>query len=353
MPTEQQVIDALRQVNDPELHRNLVELNMVRDLKIMDGRVEFTLALTIPSCPLRSQMSADSERVLKALPGVTDVKITFGAMTPEERKNALGSAAPALPKLNQFNRVGNLVAVMSGKGGVGKSLVTALLAVSLARQGYKVGILDADVTGPSIPKLFGLQPGGVRGSDQGILPVATRLGIKVISTNLLVKNEGTAIIWRGPMISGAIQQFWTDVLWGKLDYLLVDMPPGTSDAALTVVQSLPLTGAVLVTTPQDLAAIVVRKAISMLVQLNIPLLGIVENMSYFICPDCGSSHEIFGPSHLDEIEQAVGHSLPTVRLPITPGLASLADNGGIEDSKIKEMEGFIPTLVHAKSNPYA
>jgi ATP-binding protein involved in chromosome partitioning len=347
MPNEQEVIEALRQVMDPELHRSLVDLNMVRDLKISpEGKINFTLALTVPSCPLRSQISTETQRVLKALPGVSDVEVVFGSMTPEERRTALGAAAPVLPKLNQSNRVGHLVAVMSGKGGVGKSSVTALLAVTLVRQGYKVGILDADITGPSIPKLFGLPPGGLRGGEQGILPAVTRLGIKVISTNLLVKAEDTAVIWRGPVISGAIQQFWTDVLWGKLDYLLVDLPPGTSDAALTVVQSLPLTGVVLVTTPQDLATLVVRKAMSMLAQLKIPILGVVENMSYLKCSDCGSVHEIFGPSHLDEIQQAAGQKLPSVQIPITPGFAALADTGKIEDLKVKEFEAFIPALLH-------
>jgi Mrp family chromosome partitioning ATPase len=276
---------------------------------------------------------------------VSEVEVVFGAMTPEERRAALGAAVPALPRLNQFNKVSHLVAIMSGKGGVGKSSITSLLAVTLARQGYKVGILDADITGPSIPKLFGLPPGGLRGGEQGILPAVTRLGVKVISTNLLVKAEDTAVIWRGPVISGAIQQFWTDVLWGKLDYLLVDLPPGTSDAALTVLQSLPLTGVVLVTTPQDLAALVVRKAMAMLAQLNIPILGVVENMSYFECPDCGGVHEIFGPSHLAEIEEAAGRPLPSLRLPVRPEFAALADNGKIEEAKSKEFEQSAPALL--------
>lgn len=345
MLTKKEVLNALQKVMDPELHRSLVDLNMVRDLEITpQGKIAFTLALTVPSCPLRNQMAGEVQQVLKALPGVKEVKVNFGAMTPEERRAALGATAPVLPKLNQFNKVNRLVAVMSGKGGVGKSSVTALLAAALARKGYKVGILDADITGPSIPKLFGLPPGGLRGNEQGILPAMTHLGIKVVSTNLLVRSEDTAVIWRGPMIAGAIQQFWNDTLWGRLDYLLVDLPPGTSDAALTVVQSLPLDGVVLVTTPQDLATLVVRKAMSMLVQLNIPILGAVENMSYFECPDCGRRSEVFGPSHLQELEAVLGQELPTVRLPLKPELAELCDAGEVEKACLPELEGLLDAL---------
>ncbi|MCC6146292.1 MAG: Mrp/NBP35 family ATP-binding protein [Anaerolineaceae bacterium] len=347
MPDEKVVMEALNRVMDPELHRSLVDLGMVRDLKIEpQGKITFTLALTIPSCPLREHIAEDARRALLVLPGVNEAEVVFGAMTPEERSAVLRTAAAApLPKINQFNKVKHLVAVMSGKGGVGKSSVTALLAVTLARQGYKVGILDADITGPSIPKLFGLPPGGLRGGEQGMLPVITRLGIKVVSANLLVKAEDTAVIWRGPVISGAIQRFWNDVLWGKLDYLFLDLPPGTSDAALTVVQRLPIMGAVLVTTPQDLSALVVRKAMAMLAQLNISILGVVENMSFFQCTDCGSSHEIFGPSHLAEIQEAAGHELPAVRLPILPAFTALADAGKIEEAAFEAFDAFVPLVM--------
>jgi Mrp family chromosome partitioning ATPase len=349
MPTNEQVMDALNQVMDPELHRSLVDLKMVRDLDIAaDGTVSFTLVLTIPSCPLRNQMAADAERALKVLPGIREVKIAFGSMTVEERKALMGDKMPLMPKLAELNKVGRMIAVMSGKGGVGKSSVTALMASALIRQGKKVGVLDADITGPSIPKLFGLPPGGLRGSDQGLLPAVTCSGIRVISTNLLVQSDDTAVIWRGPLISSAIQQFWMQTLWGKLDTLLVDLPPGTSDAALTVVQSLPLTGVVLVTTPQELAVLVVRKAMSMLAQVNIPILGVVENMGYFKCPDCGSSHEIFGPSHLDGIRQAAGMDLPVARLPIQPGMAEMCDAGKVEDIRLPEIEIFLQELEGSK-----
>jgi len=338
-------MEALKKVIDPELGRSIVDLNMVRDLQIKpDGVVAFTLALTVPSCPLKDRMKGDAHAVLTALPGIRGVEITFGAMTDEERKAVFGHSAPSLPKLNDFSRIGQTIAVMSGKGGVGKSLVTASLAVSLARQGKKVGILDADLTGPSIPKLFGLPSGGVRGSEMGILPANTRTGIRVMSTNLLVPEEDTAVVWRGPVVSGTIRQFYEQVLWGRLDVLLIDLPPGTSDANLTVVQNLPLNGAVLVTTPQALAALVVRKGVRMLQQLNVPILGVVENMSYYTCPDTGSPHEIFGPSHAAEVAQLAGTQV-AARLPIRPEIAAQCDAGQVEDVTIPELESFASQLV--------
>lgn len=330
MINNDEILEALKKVFDPELGRSIVELGMVRDLHISDaGVVTFTLALTIPGCPMKTQMERDARMAVMALPGITDVKITFGAMTEDEKKAIFAKGKPELPKLNKFNQVQKVIAVLSGKGGVGKSSVTAMLACELARSGKKVGILDADITGPSIPRLFGLPPGGLRGNDQGILPAVTSLGIKVVSVNLMIPNEDSAVIWRGPMISGTIQQFWRDVLWGKLDVLLVDLPPGTSDAALTVMQTIPVNGVVLVSTPQELAGMVVRKADSMLKQLKMPVMAVVENMSYFVCPDCGKQHEIYGPSHVDALAKSVETDV-TVRLPIDPDLAGLADTGKIE-----------------------
>jgi len=331
MITKTEILEALKMVMDPELGRSIVELNMVRDLEISDkGEVSFTLALTIPGCPLKNQMEKDARMVLLKLDGVSDVKVNFGVMSEEEKKAIFANGMPGLPKLNKFNTVKKVIAVLSGKGGVGKSSVTTLLAIELARAGKKIGILDADITGPSVPKLFGLPAGGLRGSDQGILPAVTKTGIKTVSTNLMVADENAAVIWRGPMISGIIKQFWSDVLWGKLDVLLVDLPPGTSDAALTVMQSLPVNGVVLVSTPQELAGMVVRKADKMLKQLNIPVLAVVENMSYFVCPDCDKQHEIFGPSHVQELAKAVDAQKFT-RLPIDSKLTDLADNGRIEE----------------------
>ncbi len=331
MTTTDQLLKVLEKVNDPELGRNIVELGMVRDLTISpEGAVSFTLALTIPGCPMKSQMERDARLALMTVDGVSDVKITFGVMSEEERKKIFANAQPQLPKLNEFNHVGKVIAVLSGKGGVGKSSVTALLANGLVKAGKKVGILDADITGPSIPRLFGLPAGGLKGSDQGILPAITETGIKVVSTNLMVPNENAAVIWRGPMITGIIQQFWRDVLWGNLDVLLVDLPPGTSDAALTVMQSLPVNGVVLVSTPQQLAGMVVRKADSMLKQLNIPVLAVVENMSFYPCPDTGKAHYIFGESHVAELAEAVQAKL-IVQMPIDPRVAEAGDAGKIEE----------------------
>lgn len=331
MLTQNEILETLKKVMDPELGRNIVELGMVRDLQTTDaGLISFTLALTIPGCPLKSQMEHDARMALMALSGVSEVKITFGAMTEDEKKTIFAKGKPELPKLNKFNRVEKVIAVLSGKGGVGKSSVTALLAVGLARAGKKVGILDADITGPSIPRLFGLPPGGLRGGDQGILPAVTPLGIKVVSTNLMVPDENASIIWRGPLISGTIQQFWREVLWGKLDVLLVDLPPGTSDAALTVMQTLPVNGTILVSTPQELAGMVVRKADFMLKQLKVPVLAVVENMASFVCPNCSQEHFIFGASRAETLARAV-ETKNWLSLPIDPRIAALADAGRIEE----------------------
>ena len=349
MPTEQEVMNALNTVMDPELGRSIVDLQMIKNLNVdASGKVFFTIALTIPSCPLREKIRNDAVIAVKSLPGVSEVEINMGAMSEEERQAVLGKGGQSLPKLNQFNNVDQVIAVMSGKGGVGKSSVAALLASSLARSCQRVGVLDADITGPSIPKLFGLPSGGIRSSEQGILPVVTGLGIKAISINLLVEDESAAVIWRGPMISGAITQFWTDVFWGKLDYLVVDMPPGTSDAALTVMRSLPVNGVVMVTTPQQLSAMVVRKAASMLDQLNIPVLGVVENMSYYPCPDTGKEHAIFGPSHAQEVATACKAEV-IARLPLDPSITELGDNGRIEDAIQPEMEKMVAEMIKARN----
>ncbi len=343
MLTESQVLEALKTVMDPELGRNLVELNMIRDLKIHKNDVSFTIALTVPGCPMRNEISRNARSAVEKLEGVKNVNITLGAMNDEERRKAIGNAQPPLLKMSAINQIGQVIAVLSGKGGVGKSSVTARLAVALAKSGHKVGILDADITGPSIPKLFGLPPGGLRGSDEGILPGITELGIRMVSTNLMVPEEDTAVIWRGPMISAAIKQFFGEVLWGKIDTLLIDLPPGTSDATLTVLQSLPLDGVVLVTTPQQLASLVVRKSVRMIEQLHVPIVGVVENMSFYRCPDSGKEVEIFGPSHAEEIA-ALANAPVLTRLPIDPAVATLADAGHIEEADIAGFEPVITAL---------
>lgn len=337
MTTTEQILETLRKVIDPELGHDIVELGMVRDLTLTpDGTVSFTLALTIPTCPMKDHMAFNARQLLNTLPDVRKVDIRFDAMTEEERRNAFALARPIPPKLNAFNAIGRVVAVMSGKGGVGKSSLTALLAVMLARSGKKVGILDADVTGPSIPRLFGLPAGGLRGGPQGIMPAITPLGVRVVSTNLLVAEEDSAVVWRGPMISGAIQQFYNEVLWGKLDVLLVDLPPGTADAAITVIKNLPLSGVILVTSPQQLAGMVVHKAVNMLRSLEIPILGLVENYSYYRCPGDGSIHEVFGASHAEELAELTGIPL-LARLPIDPTITTMCDEGKIEQAQVDEL----------------
>ena len=236
-----------------------------------------------------------------------------------------GEENPFRAEANAFTDVKHVIGVVSGKGGVGKSLVTASLANRLAALGYRVGIMDADVTGPSIPKMYGLT-GLTQMTEDGILPRLTENDIKVISLNLLMPDPEQAVVWRGPLIAGVVKQFWTDVIWGELDYLLVDMPPGTGDVPLTVFQSLPVDGIVVVTSPQDLVQMIVKKALNMAQLMNIPVLGVVENYSYLVCPDCGKKIQVFGESHLEEA--AAEQQLKVLgRLPIDPAYAKASDEG--------------------------
>ena len=230
---------------------------------------------------------------------------------------------------NALSRVGKVIGVVSGKGGVGKSLVTALTAVSVKRTGASVGILDADITGPSVPKMFGINGKHAEADEAGIYPVKSPLGIDIMSVNLLLENPEDPVIWRGPVIAGAVKQFWTDVVWGDDDFLFVDMPPGTGDVPLTVFQSLPVDGILIVATPQELVSMIVEKAVKMAETMNIPILGVVENMSYVECPDCHKHIQIFGESKLDEV--AKEHGLPVLgRIPMNPKLAGACDKGMIE-----------------------
>jgi Mrp family chromosome partitioning ATPase len=240
-----------------------------------------------------------------------------------------GSAPQDLKeKTNDFNDIKKVIAVVSGKGGVGKSMVTSLMAVTMNRLGFKTGILDADITGPSIPKAFGITE-KAQGSDIGLFPLRTKTDIATMSVNNLLENDTDPVIWRGPVIAGAVKQFWTDVLWGELDYLFVDMPPGTGDVPLTVFQSLPVDGIIVVTSPQELVSMIVTKAVKMAEMMDIPVLGLVENMSYFTCPDCGKELQIFGPSKVEEV--AKEYELDVLgKLPIDPRLAAACDRGLIE-----------------------
>jgi len=330
MPTKEQVTESLEEVLVPGVMRSLTKLNLVRQVAISDERVDVNLASAALSQDTQKWLKAKVEDTIKTLPGVSAVNTNFVDLKPKD-----------------VNEIKKVIAVMSGKGGVGKSLVAGLAAISLARRGFEVGILDADITGPSIPKMFGV--GGVRpsGSENGILPVLSRMGIEIMSINLLLPHEDDAVIWRGPLIGKAITQFWEEVLWGYLDYLIVDLPPGTADASLTVMQSLPLSGVIIVFSPQELAAMVVRKAVKMAQEaMHIPILGVVENMSYFVVPETGKRLEIFGKSRAEEMAKAAEAPL-LGRIPIDPELARLCDEGSIERYDSGLMDTFADALTKA------
>ena len=280
--TEAALLDALRNVQEPELGRDIVTLDMVKNISIEGNAAAFTIELTTPACPLKDEIETNTRAALTGI-GVTDVAITWGAMV---RRAAPRQAEQLLPNVK------NIIAVGSGKGGVGKSTVSVNLAVALAQSGAAVGLLDADITGPNIPMMLGVE-GQPKASPNNKITPLERHGVKCISIQFFVP-EGQPIVWRGPLVGGAIQQFLRDVEWGELDYLVVDLPPGTSDAQLTLAQSVPLGGAVLVTTPQEVSLSDVGKALAMFKRLSVPILGLVENMTAFACPHCGELTEIFG-----------------------------------------------------------
>ncbi len=241
------------------------------------------------------------------------------------------------------SHIKHVIAVVSGKGGVGKSLVTSLMAVEMQRRGFKTAILDADITGPSIPKVFGLTDHAT-GDENGIYPVTTKTGIKVMSMNLLLEDAAAPVVWRGPVISGAVKQFWTDVIWGNIDYMFVDMPPGTGDVPLTVFQSLPIDGIVIVTSPQDLVSMIVTKAVNMADKMGVPVIGLIENMSYLICPHCGEKVNVFGESHVDEV--AAQHGLKVLaKLPMDPKNAAYMDAGAVEGIELPEIQDAVQAVI--------
>ena len=311
MASEQQIRDSLSEVLVPGVMRSLEGLNLVRGIVFTDQGVKITLASTALSSSTQDWVQTKVEEVVGKLPDVNQVEVEFTAVSPKE-----------------LNKIGHVIAVMSGKGGVGKSLVASLTAVALRRQGSEIGILDADITGPSIPRMFGItsRPAG---SDSGMMPVLSRSGIEVMSINLLLPSEDDAVIWRGPLIGKTITQFWEDVLWGKLDYLIVDLPPGTADAALTVMQTLPISGVIIVFTPQDLTAMIVRKAVNMAQKMSKPVLGVVENMAYLYVAEIDKKIELFGKSRGEEMAKTSQAPL-LGQLPIDPELAKLCDEGNIE-----------------------
>ena len=242
-----------------------------------------------------------------------------------------------------LSKIKKIIAVVSGKGGVGKSMVTSMLAAQSNRNGKSTAILDADITGPSIPQVFGLT-GQAYGDENGILPMKTGKGINVISLNLLIDNVTDPVIWRGPIIAGVVKQFWTDVIWGDVDYMFIDMPPGTGDVPLTVFQSIPVDGIIVVTSPQELVSMIVEKAVNMAKAMNIPILGIVENMSYFKCDGCGKEHSIFGESHIEDIVKRFGIS-SVCRLPVNPVIASMADKGQGDDMEEAAVDKFLGEIM--------
>lgn len=311
MVTEGQVRESLGEILVPGVKRSLAAMNLVRKVVVSDHGVDITLASTALNEVAQDWVAAKAKTVVEKLTDVDGVEVGFVEAKPGE-----------------LNQVQDVIAVMSGKGGVGKSLVAGLIAVGLRRQGSEVGILDADITGPSIPKMFGINERPAS-SDSGIMPVLSRSGIEVMSINLFLPQEDESIIWRGPLISRAVTQFWQEVLWGKLDYLVIDLPPGTADVPLTVMQTIPVSGIIIVFTPQDLTTMIVKKAIHMARKMDKPILGVVENMSYLYVPEIDKRIEIFGKGKGEEMSQAAGAPL-LARLPIDPELARLCDEGNIE-----------------------
>lgn len=281
--TEAQVLAALGKVMDPELGKDLVTLNMIKDVKVDGTAVSFNLVLTTMACPLKKELEANCVNAVRAIPGVTAVNLTTGAQVPKSKQ---------LPDKEAIPGVKNTIAVASGKGGVGKSTVAVNLAMALAQTGAKVGLLDTDLYGPSLPLMMGIHEPLQATPEEKLIPLE-KFGMKLVSVGFMLDEE-TPLIWRGPLVMQLVKQFLVGVEWGELDYLVIDLPPGTGDVQLTLVQTIPLTGTVIVTTPQDVALIDARRAIKMFNEVKVPVLGIIENMSYFVCPHCGTRSDIFG-----------------------------------------------------------
>jgi Mrp family chromosome partitioning ATPase len=322
MATKDEVLALLNTISIPGLLRSPVEMNLVRDVSLSDHKVDITLSSAALEPETQSRLKSQIENLAAKLLEIESINVIYSE-----------SAAP-----KEINSIGHVIAVMSGKGGVGKSLVSGLTAISLRRQGYSVGILDADITGPSIPKMFGIHS-RPSCNEKGIMPISSKSGIEVMSLNLLLNDENESVIWRGPIIGKVITQFWEEVFWGKLDYLIVDLPPGTADAPLTVLQQLPISGIIIVSSPQDLAVMIVKKAVHMVKQMKKPIIGVVENMSYLYLPELDKKIEIFGKSKGDEMALAAGAPL-LAQFPIDPKLAELCDAGQIELYSSPILENF-------------
>lgn len=317
--SEADILNALRTVEDPDLHKDIVTLGMIKDMKIDGASVSFTFELTTPSCPIKDQLEDAARAAAESIAGKGNVKVTMSSNVSMHT----GANKPAA-----MSGVRNTIAVASGKGGVGKSTVAANLAVALAKAGAKVGLLDADIYGPSIPLMMGIaheKPAAEQIDGHARIQPLMAHGVKVMSIGFLV-DPNTAVVWRGPMASGALKQFMTDVVWGDLDYLIFDLPPGTGDIQLTLCQTIPLTGAVIVTTPQDVALADARKAVRMFEKVNVPVLGITENMSFFLCSACGHREEIF--SHGGAQKAAEEFGVPFLgELPLETNVRQAGDAG--------------------------
>ncbi len=370
MLTQTQVLNALRSVIDPELKRNVVDLNMVRDIKIEDRSIHLALYLTTLACPLADHLANRIRRALMALPEIDRVLLDVKEMSnheaaqlftqlrarnndPTKHKVREGISlhvrfatndAPARAQTPSVRTIHHVIGVTSGKGGVGKSLLTGLLAVALQRQGYSVGIFDVDITGASMPTLFGLNGKRMKKTPEGIIPARTANGIRIVSANFMLPRPDHPVAWRGAKIAQLITDLWKEIVWGPLDVLLFDFPPGTSDTHLTVMMELPLDGLLMVTTPQALSSLMVRKAIALCQNMNIPMLGVIENMSYFRCPDTGVRHAIFGPSHAQEVCASAGAPL-LAQLPMDPDLAQAADAGKLETFRFPIADGLAQSMM--------
>lgn len=352
------VLEKLKNVLDPEIGRSIVDLNMVRDITVNDGNVTVKIALTVAHCPLAKTLQTDVENAVRKAGDVRSVRVDTTTMTKrelEELKLKLQAATVPLsspregakvgPGIERLGRRGirSIIAIISGKGGVGKSFVTSMLASELKKRGYEVGVLDADLTGPSIAKVLGVAGKPYKGPNGGIVPLRTKSGIKVMSINLVLDDPSMPVIWRGPIVNSVIRQLYWDVDWGDLHYLLVDLPPGTSDAPLTVFQSLPLDGVIVVSSPQDLASMIVSKAVNMAKKMDAPILGLVENMSYLKCPGCGETMNIFGEPKGESLASSLG--LPFLgAIPLDPAIAKLSDEGKIEEYSNSIVAGIVDGL---------
>jgi Mrp family chromosome partitioning ATPase len=343
--SESKIYQVLSTVKHPEITgRSLVELGMLPEIGIDGNSIRVTLALPTMDVPIKGDLIELVKKAVSKIESGIKVQVDLKEMDADQRAKFMAFVREAQTSSQPAGKVRKVLAVMSGKGGVGKSSVAGLLASALRRQGSIVGVLDADITGPSIPMMFGAHQSPTQGPE-GILPVESRTGIKLMSINLLLPDRDQPVVWRGPLISRAIEQFWGDIAWGDLDYLVVDLPPGTADAALTVMQSLPLDGIVLVTSPQDLAGMIVRKAANMAKQLGVPLVGLVENMSHVICPECGTRIDIFGASKAENTARMIGAPM-LGHLPIDPQLAVLCDKGAIEDYSSETFEEIAESVIH-------